>query len=232
MSLEKQLKDKWGVSNSYMAIGLYYQSHNVFDSAYYYLKNGLALSEELGDEEMMAIGCYNLANVYQKQNKMPECIALYLRSLDLAKKNNNLEGIATCLEALGQIAFEKGETAKAIKMFEEAFEKATANNNKELIQSIAERLSPVYEITGNFKKALFYHKIWVSVKDSLHNQENTRKLTSEMLQFEHEKEKIILQKEQEKKEAIAKSEAFKKDLILIASILFLIVVSIFSFIIF
>jgi serine phosphatase RsbU (regulator of sigma subunit) len=66
----------------------------------------------------------------------------------------------------------------------------------------------------------------------LFNQENIRKLTSEGLKYEHEKERIILEKEQEKKEAIAKSESFKKDLIIYASVLFLIVVSVFSFIIF
>ena len=42
----------------------------------------------------------------------------------------------------------------------------------------------------------------------------------------------MVQKEQEQKEAVARSEAFKKDLILIVSVLFLIIVSIFSFIIF
>jgi len=232
LELRKKINDKWGISNSYMAIGLYYQTNDVFDSALYYLKTGLNISEELGDEESIAIGCYNLANVYQKQKKIPECVALYERSLELSKKNNHFEGIATCLEALGQIAFENGEKAKAIKMFEEAYEKATQNNNKELTQSVADKLSGAYEATGDFKKAFFYHKIWVSVKDSLHNQENTRKLTSEMLQFEYDKEKIIIQKEQEKKEAVAKSEAFKKDLTLIASVLFLILVSVFSFIIF
>ena len=232
LELRKRTQDKWGISNSYMSLGLYYQIYDIFDSALYYVGAGLNMAEELGDEEMMAIGSYNLANVYQKQNKIDECVALYQRSLELSKKNNNSEGIATCLEALGQIAFDKKEVAKAIGMFEEAFKTATEHNNKELVQSIADKLSPAYEASGDFKKALFYHKIWVSVKDSLHNQANTRKLTSEILKFEHDKEKIILQKEQEKKEAVARSEAFKKDLILIASILFLIMVSAFSFFIF
>lgn len=232
LDMRKRTNYKWGISNSYMSIGLFYQTNNNYDSALFYLKTGLNMAEEIGDEEMIAIGCYNLANVYEKQNKTDEATALYERSLELAKKNNNFEGIATCLEALGQIAYDKHNTVKAISMFEEAYQKAKANDNKELIQSIADKLSVVYEATGDYKKALAYHKIWVFIKDSLYSQSNTRKLTSEILKYEHDKEKIILQKEQEKKDAINKSEALKKDLILFASMLFLIVITIFSFIIF
>ncbi len=231
LELRKRMKDTWGISNSYMSIGLFYQTLDSYDSAFYYLKPSLAMAEEIGDEEMLAIGSYNLANVYEKQKKIDEAVVLYERSLELSKKNNNFEGIATCLEALGQIAYDRHNTAKAIAMFEEGFQKAKANDNKELIQSIADKLSFVYEAKGDYKKALEFHKIWVTIKDSLYNQTNTRKLTSEILKYEHDKEKIILQKEQEKKEAEARSEAFKKDLVIGASVLFLIIVSVFALII-
>jgi serine phosphatase RsbU (regulator of sigma subunit)/predicted negative regulator of RcsB-dependent stress response len=232
LELRKKINDKWGLSNSLMSIGLFYQTCNKLDNALFYLTEGLKIADELGDEEMQAIGSYNIGNVYQKQKKMDEAVVLYKRSLELSKKNNNYEGIATCLETLAQIAFEQNNKKEAISLFEEAYEKATFMNNKELIQSIADKLSHAYESIGDYKRSLLYHKIFVSVKDSLFDQATARKLTSEILKYEHEKEKILLEREQEKKQAIARSEAFKKDLILSASVLFLIVVSIFTFIIF
>ncbi len=232
LDLRKKMNDKWGVSNSYMALGLFYQTYDQFNKSLTYLKTALTMAEELGDEEMIAIGSYNLANVYQRQKKLDLCIPLYERSLALSKKNNNSEGIATCLETLGEIAFEQNNVKKAIPMFEEGYEKAVEIDNKELVQNIANKLSIAYESVGDYKRSLAFHKIWTTVKDSIYNQANTRKLTSETLKFEYEKEKILVQKEQEKKESLAKSEAFKKDLILIASVLFLIVVSCFSVIIF
>ncbi|MBA2614047.1 MAG: tetratricopeptide repeat protein [Bacteroidetes bacterium] len=232
LALRTKVNDLNGIGNSLMAIGLYYQGNEQLDQALLYLQKGLAISEKVGDEEAIAIGCYNVGAVYYKQHKIEKCLPLYERALGISKKNNNYEGIATCLEIIGQISFEKKEIKEAVKMLEEAFSVAKNIDNKELISSIANKLSYVYEKTGDYKKSLTYHKIWVSVKDSLFDQENTRKLTSESLKYEHEKEKIILQKEQEKKEAIIKSETFKKDLILGASVLFLLIVSVFTFIIF
>lgn len=232
LHLRELINDVPGIAISNMGIGLYYQKLNRLDLALSYLEKGLKLSEEMGDEESIAIGCYNLANVYYKQNKIDKSVKLYERALDLSKKYNIKEGIATCLQILGEISFEKHDTKKAIALLEEAYSIAQEIDLKELLLNISEKLSIAYNETGDYKKALLFHKTYTSIKDSLFNQENIRKLTSEGLKYEHEKERIILEKEQEKKEAIAKSESFKKDLIIYASVLFLIVVSVFSFIIF
>ncbi|MBA3680582.1 MAG: tetratricopeptide repeat protein [Bacteroidetes bacterium] len=232
LALRKEIKDIEGVSNSYMAIGLYYQNIEQLDLALKYLQDGLKMAQELGDEESTAIGFFNIANVYYKQKKLEKAKALYEQALVLAKKGNNYEGIANCLAILGDMRLEKKEYLQAIELYNEAYEKATVIDNKELINGVAHKLSLAYEATGDFKKAYAFQKIWILFKDSVFNQENTRKLTSETLKYEHEKEKLLIQKEQERKEAIAKAEVFKKDLILFASILFLVVVSVFSFIIF
>ena len=232
LDLRKRINDTWGISNSVMAIGLYHQSNNRLAQALPYLIEALKLSENLGDEESISIACYNLANVYYKQHKIDECLTLYKRALDISIKNNNKEGIATCLEIIGQISLEKKDTKAAIKNLEEAYTTAQEIGFTALIQSISEKLSEAYNSTGDYKKAYSFYKISSEIKDSLFSQENIRKMTSEGIKYENEKEKIILEKEQEKKATIAKSESFKKDLILIASVIFLIFVTIFSFILF
>ena len=232
LELRKLSQDAWGVGNSLMAIGLFYTNVEKYDLGISYLKESLRINEELEDEESISITCYNLANIYYKQKKLEDAIKLYNRALELSRKNNNKEGIATCLQVLAQISFEKGDKKLTLKLLEEAYENANEVQVVELLGNVSEKLSEVYESVGDFKNAFKFHKIATSIKDSLFNQENVRKLTSEGLKYEHDKEKIILEKEQEKKEAIAKSESFKKDLIIYASVLFLIVVSVFSFIIF
>jgi len=232
LALRQAVNDVAGIGNSYMSIGLYYDHIGVLEKSKFYFEKGLKISEQTEDEEAISIACYNLANIYYKQKKLDESVKLYERALTISRKNNNKEGIATCLEILSQIKFEKGDKKNALSMLEEAYANAVDVDIKELLSSISIKLSEVYDATGDYKKAYEFHKIHTALKDSLFNQENVRKLTSEGLKYEHEKERIILEKEQEKKEAIAKSESFKKDLIIYASILFLIIVSIFSFIIF
>lgn len=231
LKLRTLVNDLSGIGMSNMAIGLYYQKSERLSQALPYLQKALTISEQINDEEAISIGAYNLASVYYKQDKIDECLPLFNRSLEISKKNNNYEGIATCLEILGKISLEKNNIPSGVKLLKEAYSYARIIDNKQLVSDISDNLSSALEKSGDFKSALLYRKIWITIKDSLFNQENTRKLTSEALKFEHEKERIVREKEQEKKEAEARSEAFKKDLILGASILFLLVVSGFSFII-
>ena len=231
LNLRRKSRNEWGISNSLMAIGLFYQNQDELDKALPYLQEGLAMSEKLGDQEAIAVGYYNVANVYYKQLKIDEAETLYLKALNISKKINNYEGIATCLQILGEISIYKKDLVKAIKLLEDAYTISEKIDRKELMSNIAGNLSNAYEKQGDFKQAFKYHKIRTVLRDSLFSIENTRKLTSEGINYEHEKEKIILQKEQEKKEAIAKSEAFKKDLIIGTSVLFILLGAIFTLII-
>jgi len=220
------------LSNSYTRLGNFYQGIGNSEKALPYLLDALKISRQLEDEDAIAIGLYNLATIYYRKNNINEAEKMYNEALGLSRKNKNYEGIATCQMILGEMRFNNNETEKAIKMFEEAYEAGKTLDAKDLMCGAAYKLSYAFDKTKNYQKAFIYHKIWSALKDSLYNLENIRKLTSEGLKYEYEKEKITLQKEEEKKEAIRKAESLKKDLILWASILFLLTVSIFSLIIF
>ncbi|MBK7695545.1 MAG: hypothetical protein IPI30_14840 [Saprospiraceae bacterium] len=60
-------------------------------------------------------------------------------------------------------------------------------------------LSELDSTEGNYKQALHHYILYVSFRDSLYNEENTRKLVQQQLQFDFSK-----------REAIAKVETGKK----------------------
>lgn len=228
LEIRRKVNDQSGISASLVAIGLSFK-HTKPERTLEYLSEAIKIAENLGEEEAIAIASYNIGTVYFSQGKIKACTDFFNRSLQLSKKDNNPKGVLMCLQALGQVELRENNTSKAISYLEEAYTISRTIDFKDVIVNLGTDLCEAYEKMGNYKKAVMYLKISNDVKDSLFTKESVRKLTSEGLKYEHEKEKLIAQKELEKKEALARAESFKKNLIIGISILFLVLVSVFSY---
>ncbi len=228
LEIRRKIHDESGVGYSMVAIGSHYKNQKNYKLSENYFKEAYKIAERTHEEESMAIASYNLGSLYFDSGRLNECEPYFLKSLEISRKNSDMAGIAICLDALGYLKLQQQKYLQAIELLEEAYQLAKEQMN-DLISGISKRLGEAYEKTGNYKKALFYHKISKAVDDSLFNAENVRKLTSESLKYEHEKEKIIAQKEQEKREAAIKEEAFRKNLMIGSTVFILLLVSIFSY---
>lgn len=230
LEIRRTMDDRSNIGASLVAVGLFYKNSNRRDLALEYIQEALKIAQELDEEESIAIASYNIGSILYDQGKMKESTELFKKSLFLSRKNKNAKGVAACLESLGQVELEGYKNPKAaIVYLEEAYGIAKEMESADIIGGVSAKLSSAYELVGDSKKALEYLKISSVIGDSLFNAANVRKLTSESLKYEHEKEMLIAQKEQEKKEALANAESFRKNLIIGVSILFLILVSLFSF---
>lgn len=230
LDIRKKINDRSNVGASMVAIGLFYKNSNKKDLALQYIQEALKIAEELEEEESIAIASYNIGSILYDQGKFKESTVLLNKALLLSRKNRNPKGIASCLQSLGQLELTGNKNPKAAIVFlEEAIAIATEIESADIVGGTSEKLSEAYEKLGDHKKALYYFKTMKTIADSLFNEENVRKLTSESLKYEHEKEKLIVQKEQEKRDALASAEAFRKNLIIGVSVLFLFVISGFSY---
>lgn len=228
LTIRRLIKDEPGTGYSLVTIGLHYKNQKRFDLAKENLTEALRIAEKTKEEESIAIASYNLGSIYYDLGSLDTAGSFFDRSLEISRKNNDITGIALCLEAIATIAIQQNHYQKAKDLLEESYNIAQGGMN-DILVGISKKLSEVYEKTGNYEKALYFHKISNTIKDSLFNEENVRKLTGASLKYEYEKEKLLAQKEQEKKEAEAEAAATKKNIFLGASILILILVCIFSF---
>ncbi len=86
-------------------------------------------------------------------------------------------------------------------------------------------------LRGNWKNAYFNHYKYISIRDSIYNAENTKKILRNQVQYDFDKKEAAEKAEQEKKDALAKAEIKKQKIIrnsitvgLAAVVMFLIVV--------
>jgi serine phosphatase RsbU (regulator of sigma subunit) len=87
-------------------------------------------------------------------------------------------------------------------------------NELERIKQAYGALSDLYVKTGNSKEALANYKFFISYKDSLINEENTKKTTRIEMNYEFDKKEAANKLEQEKKEEISVAERKKQQIII------------------
>ena len=70
----------------------------------------------------------------------------------------------------------------------------------EIIKDTYNHLAELDSEQGNFKQALEYYKLFITTRDNIFNQENTKKI----MQIEVDKKEALAKAEQEHKDALTK----------------------------
>lgn len=229
LEIRRKIGDFSGIGASLVPIALYYKNNRRYEEAINNLEEALKIAVELQEEESIAIATYNLGSVYYDQGQLTNAMTQFEQSLAISRKNGNVLGVAVCLESIADVMRDKKDVKAAIAYLDEAYVLSQKAGAIEVTGSIAEKLAALYETTGETKKALQFFKIFHNLHDSIFNEENIRKLTSENLKYEQEKVALIEKTDREKREALMREEAFRKNLLIIVTLLFLLVVSFFSY---
>ncbi|MEZ5198220.1 MAG: tetratricopeptide repeat protein [Bacteroidales bacterium] len=119
---------------------------------------------------------------------------------------NDKVSISNSFNNIGILYALQKKYKKALLNFEEAKKVALEVGSKDNLQSIYRNMSEAYEDLYDYNAALEYFKLYEVVKDSMFNEDKTRKIEEMEARFEHEKKEkaIALQK--------AEIELLSKDL--------------------
>jgi hypothetical protein len=129
---------------------------------------------------------------------------------------------------VGHAYMQVKDNVNALKYISTGLEMARHLNFLEGIKDGEINLSAVYEEMGDAKNALVHYKKFIGVRDSLFNEENTKKQVRLEMQFDFDKKEATTRLEQEKKEAISIAEAKKQKYIIWAVSCFLFLVGCFA----
>ncbi len=86
-------------------------------------------------------------------------------------------------------------------------------NSVQWVIELHQQLSTIYSESGDHKRSLEQFKLYTSKKDSLFNQENTKKKLRTEMTFEFDKKEQAMILEQEKKDAIAEEEKSRQRIV-------------------
>lgn len=210
----EQMDNKPAIADAIINSGLVYNSLLDFTKAEACCRQALEIRQQLGNT--MGIGfCYGaLALFFDTKGEFEKAIDSYKKALLINIEVNNLNYVCLYNNNIG-------ETYLKLKKYKEAemYLLKALPISKEIgaliYQSKIElNLSEAYDKLNQYGKALAYYKAHIVARDSIFNEENTKKLVRSEMNFDFDKKAAATKLEQEKKEAVAAAESKKQKIII------------------
>jgi tetratricopeptide (TPR) repeat protein len=232
LKIREEIKDKQNIAVSYNNIGVIYMDQGNYPEA---LKNyfaSLKIYEEFKDKKDISYSFNNIGLIYYYQGNYPEALKNYFSSLKIKEEIKDKYGIASSNVNLGAINIKLRKLDEAKKQLSDALSLSKEMGDKELIKLSYQSWAALDSTQGNWKQAYEHHKLYMLYKDSLNNEENTKKIVQTQMQYEFDKKEGVTKAEQDKKDAIAKQETQKQKVILILVSCFSLLVAVLALFIF
>ncbi len=246
INIKKKIKDEKGIATSYINIGNVYAKQRKNNEALNFYQKSLIIKTKLNDLKGVSILYNNLGIINNEQGLHErakkhfvkadsffyEAIIKYQNSLQIKEKLGDKTGLANLYCNLGNTYCYLNKPKNAESYFNKSLELSNKVSSLENLKNVYFALSMLDSMNANYKSAYNNYKKYVNYKDSITNEENTKKSVQEKIQYEFDLKEKEAKLVQEKKDVIALEEKQKQFMFLMFASAGLLIVSLLAFFIF
>jgi len=227
LKLKEEVRDTAGMGYSFNNIGLAYLDEGDHKTALDYFHKALIIFKNKKNISLVA-GIYdNIGNAYGNLKEYDSCEIYHLKAIHILENIKDKNSLASCYCNLGYVYFLMEKYPEAINYCNKSLALSKEMEILELIADVEITLSDLYEKTGKHNLAYDHYAAYISARDSIFNEDNTKKAVQSEMNFEFEKKEALAKAAQDKKDAIAVEESRKKSIIIWSVISGLVIVIIF-----
>jgi len=228
LRLGQELNDEQGIGISYLNIGGVYQKKKDYSNAIDYYLKSLIIAKRKKDIDAIGVNYNEIGAIYTEQSNLSQAKVFLDEALKAFIELGSKSRQAECEIYLGQYFVKANNSNEAINHFIAALNLAKETGSKEFYSNALFKLSEIYERTFNYSAALDYYKNYISVRDSMFNEENTKRSIQTELLYQFERKQEVLKIEQTKKDAIVlerakRQKVFRNFLIAILTLLIILI---------
>lgn len=220
------------LGSCYNNLGLIY-TYDGYDIrvALKYFQLALPIKERLKSKMGLATTYGNIGNVYLTLGK-PDSVKYWInKSIKLNEEANNSDGLASAYNKLSHLYESLNNLPEAEKYARVSLKYAEVGGPVNL-KHAEKHLYDLLEKQKKFEDANMHLVRYIDLRDSLNNIEASKKIAEKEISFEFEKKEEILKAEQQKQKVIAEEESKRQKVIIIFVSLVVILMGIFSVILF
>ena len=220
---------------SYNSIGNIQIETGSLNSALYYFTKTHTEFKKCGDVIGQAIASINLGDTYQtlyergtpRKSILDSSFKYYLQSYNLNKSVNNKFGMIYGVWGLSDIEMKNGNTKEAYTNYLNALQLSKSINAKSEIYNLYWKLHSFFELKGNKDSSYYYLKYYITAKNKLENEEQTKALLRQESKYEIDK-RIAEQKEIIEREKLIATEKNKRKNYIIFGIVIVLIILIYA----
>lgn len=162
----------------YINLGRSYTGLKKYKKAEVQIKKAISLREQQNNLEGVIISQIDLSNLYVLSKRYDETINLIQEALPQINELGHITTLAYSYLNLAKAHLYKGDQVMAMSLARKSLEICKENDIEKVESDLLLLLSEAYENSNNLSKALHYQKLYLTKKDSIFSEENTRKIES------------------------------------------------------
>ncbi len=192
--IKQDFTDKFLIEGVFSTAGsIYFDMDSLELAEANYLK-AQDLNIEMDYKEGIATGYLYLGLLNQKKNDFEKSIDYYLKSLKIQKELGIKIQLGSTYNNISNIYFLKKHFPEALKYADFSLQASKISGGKNSILEAYKMISSIYTENKDFEKALKYNNLYISLKDSVFNENSTKQIAYMQTKYETEKkeEQIIL----------------------------------------
>ena len=136
---------------------------------------------------------YGLGFSYNSKKEYNKAFPFLIRGYEIAKASNNKSELAYTQFTLSEFRLREGDYAGAIQLLNDSEMLASEINLKRLKRDIYNSLWKIYEELGNLEKVVEYQGKYMSLKDSIFNEQLASNLKDIQLDAQRKQSEVIIQ---------------------------------------
>lgn len=236
LKMDEESGDKKNVARTLNNMGSVFKKQGNLSKALQYYEESLKIQQEVNDKQGIARSLNNIGNVYDVRGELGKATEYYTNSLKILEEVDDKLGIARALSNLGNIALYQKNYEKALEYSDKVMNLGKMMGFPEFIRDAAKTKWRIYKTTNNSPLALKNYELFILMRDSLNNIEAQKAAIKQQTKYDYEKQKAIEDEKHasELKFQDEKSQAEKKkqNIITLAISVVLLLVAIFSILLF
>ncbi|MBE8995649.1 tetratricopeptide repeat protein [Microcystis aeruginosa] len=156
--------------NSLNRLGLCYYYLGQYEEAITYLQQYHDISEEIGDQQGVAISLGNLGNCYNSLGQYEKAIAHHQQHHDISEEIGYRQGVANSLGNLGNCYNSLGQYEKAIAHHQQHHDISEEIGFRQGVAISLGNLGNCYDNLGQYEKAISYHQQCHDISEEIGDQ--------------------------------------------------------------
>lgn len=188
--LKKEIGDEYGEAIVLSSIAGFHSKDGEYEQAFEKFEKAYEIYQKFDDKYKTALVIASIGGVYSNKREYQKAIEHYSRSVSMLRPLEVYPDLSQTLSSLGENYSKVKNYTLAKKACQEGLEISRNVGYQKSEKANCRCLSNAYEGLGDTKNALKYYKEFVSIKDSLVNEERDREATRKDLEFGFSKQQF------------------------------------------
>jgi len=174
----EKIQNKPGIGTTAVNIGEIYFKKGMYDSALTFFQTSIKIYQGTPDA---ALALSYLGEIYAEKNDFENAYRYHNQAVEVTERLGAQQFLARSLLSLAKTQRKKGDLTSSVESYKKALKISEEIKARIEIKDSYESLADIYAELGDFKNAYAYNTLLISIKDTLYNSDEDKKI--QQLQF-------------------------------------------------